>query len=852
MRNRILNITLGLAVFFCLASASQAQLTSIPFQKSGSFQVPQAFQNAQLPYPTISSKSAEYQYQNLNQANYRSNLSSRFDERMVPTSSMMQNLYSKENLSEIELAFDFVPKFPTFSVFEAEFPTTNVLNFDNGTWQNNAQYMMNTSGFLDKENTYVNFDFKEKNFNKTQLSKPILQFGYSLFQTQVQSQSYKGPASSDYVLGPGDAVTIRIWGRVEESMDLKIDSTGRIYVPKVGYVGLSGLSLQKANEVLKREFSRFYVNFQLTVTLTQLRTIRVYVIGDVKNPGPYEIPAMSTAFTALYSGSPTKVGSLRKIQVKRNNRVIQTIDLYEYLLKGDRHQDVRLEANDTVFVPSIGDVVKVFGKVKRPGIFELESDTNLYDAVFNYAGGFSVDSFQKRISVHRIVNGENRQIINLEFVNTEDAKKKSKEFLLKNGDRVEILPVTDKIFSYVSTQGQVNRPGYYAFKQGMTLKDALDDSQGVLENAFKDRIQVYRYVSPERKEAMAVSFSKAAQFQLKEWDTIEVLSDKQLFGSGHITIQGTVNKPGTYRYLAGIKIIDVLLQAGLPSEADLTQVEVFRSSRGETPKLMVVNADRILKDPESPDNIELQPEDAVVVRKDPGFKFQKVTLKGEVKFPGVYYMLEHERVSDVIKRAGGFTQRAFIKGLVFERLQVQNTSYMGQLKVFSEEKKKLFYDQSLSANLSDKVYERVLALLQERLYLVNGRLIVNMYPYAAFEKSKNDFEILDGDTITVPVIPNFVQTQGGVVQPMSITFEKDNRASFYINKSGGFSEFADAGQLVVIKADGTLIKSGDVLIEEGDIIYVPEKVKVPVDWLDVLSKISQIAFSFITVYKILQ
>ena len=412
------------------------------------------------------------------------------------------------------------------------------------------------------------------------LKKPLLQFGYHYFRNSSDLFISDSKQSIDpgYVLGPGDKLIVYILGKVEQTIDGTLDRNGRLYIPGVGHVHLLGVPYDQVNPVVKNALRKKYANVDVSVSLKEVKSVKIFVLGDVVKPGAYNLSALSTVFHALYASSgPTKIGSLRKIKLIRNRKVVKVIDFYDYLLNGDRLHDVSLRNNDTIFVPPIGKVAKISGAVKRPAIYELKKGETIASLI-GLSGGLTMDSYQNHVLFERIKKNSYRQIFSVHFKTPKSMMSQLSNYKLRNGDSVVISPIEKKIKNFVTIKGLVHRPGVYQYKKGLTLQKLINKVRGFEDGAYLNRVEVLRYVSKFKRQIMHVDLSdkKGQSFVLQDWDIINVYSHKDVFGDEYVTIEGAVQKAGSYKLLKGMSVMDLVLLAKIKSDAHKKNIEVFR------------------------------------------------------------------------------------------------------------------------------------------------------------------------------------------------------------------------------------------------------------------------------------
>jgi protein involved in polysaccharide export with SLBB domain len=578
---------------------------------------------------------------------------------------------------------------------------------------------------------------------------PLQQFGYSIFSSRTSTFAPVDdvPVGPDYVLGPGDDLTINTWGQVDSSLVRTVDRNGRILLPRVGDLRVWGLTFAQADRLIREQLSRFFRGFQASVTMGRLRTIRVHVVGEVEQPGSYTLSSLSTLTNALFAaGGPAKVGSLRDVKLMRNHHAVGTLDLYDFLLRGDRTRDFRLESGDTIFVPTIGDVVAVAGEVKRAAIYEIRGDLRVSD-LLDMAGGLTPRSYLKRVQIVRSQPNAERVTLDVDlsqyYIRGEEASNPP----VNAGDMILIHKSDTRIYNTVRVEGAVKYPGAYELKPMMRISQLLPP-ESMFPVAYTDRVEVTRRRPDLSVEILPVNLRKA-------W--------------------------------AGDPDQDLLLKP-LDEIAVRTELRAARS----------------------------------------------VTLSGQVVRPGSYIIAEGERLSSVLERAGGFSEKAFLKGAVFTRealrkveqeqlgafvrLQEQRILAVASTTVVGAEKEEVqSQQQALQAR------REMLKALATRVSV--GRMVVHLDGPGALRGSKDDVVLADGDTLTVPEPPSSVLVVGAVRASTSVLYNEGANLDYYINLVGGFTKEADQKEVHLVKADGSALSSFARIrpIEPGDTIIVPPK-----------------------------
>lgn len=649
-------------------------------------------------------------------------------------------------------------------------------------------------------------------------------FGHSLFRrltTQFNPVTF-GPTDPDYRLGPGDEVVLILTGDVELVHTLTVTREGYIVIPDVGQIFVNGLTLRALESQLYDRLGRVYsgvrrgsdatTHFQ--VTLGRLRTNQVYVIGDVEWPAAYALSSMSTVFHALYlAGGPSDRGSFRRIQVQRGGKTIRTIDLYDYLVRGDSRSDIRLEHGDIIFVPAYRARVRLEGAVRRPAIYEILETDDLVK-LLEYAGGLDAEAIVRRVQIDRILPvdqrrpGVDRVLLDVDLSQLEAGSEPVK---LQDGDIIQVFAVSEERRQRVMVTGEVRRPGSYEWTDGLTLWDLIERAEGLEERAYTPRAHIYRLNERDGNRRMiqtpllADSAGRPLQDVLiADRDSIVIYSRERLRNVETVTIDGFVKEPGTYELVEGMTVPDLILAAGgFTFGADVSAAEVARlpderSRTDRTAEIYLVSLEDG-SDPSplaksapgeslptwvpGPGEFELRHGDRIFIRKAPGFEEPRtIKITGEVMAPGAYVLeRRQERLSEVIQRAGGLTTEAYAPGF------------------------QLFRDSSLVA--TD---------LQRALRQPGGRF---------------DVILQAGDSLHLPGYDPTVLVTGAVMFESRVLYEPGKGLDYYINRAGGFDDAADPRRVTVTYQDGEraaverklLLFSSKPKPQPGSTIFVPEK-----------------------------
>jgi len=713
------------------------------------------------------------------------------------------------------------------------------------------------------------------------VSTKLTQFGYNLFRKPPSTFApvTNIPVGPEYIIGPGDEIRITVWGKVEGRWSVKVDRDGNIIIPKIGIMPVAGLTFKELKEVLLKEFEKYYKGFEMNVSMGALRSITVYVVGNARRPGAYTVSSLSTLVNALFvAGGPSKTGSMRDIQVKRNGMTIVHFDLYDFLLRGDKTKDIRLMPEDVIFIPPVGPLVGVAGMVKRPAIYELKGHVRLLELI-EMAGGLMPTGYLSRVQVERIYDNEVKVLVDADLKHLTEQE----NIVLQDGDLVKVYPITNVIVNAVELVGNVTRPGKYQWFKGMRVSDIIKEpDKDLLPETYMEQALITRLVPPDYHPELILFNLKKAIFDrdktedklLEPYDKIRIYNKWEMVNKEEVRVSGAVNKPGTYKYYENMKVSDLInLAGGLKYFAYMDKAELTRvtpTERGPITKKIIINLRKALSgDPYA--NIPLKQDDYLIVRAVPEWQlYQKVTIKGEVRFPGVYTIKKGERLSDLIKRAGGFTERAYLQGAVFTRERVKELQQKQIEEMVDRLERELLSSgtsQIATASSPDEAKMLQLELQQKRQFIsrlrtirAKGRIAIRIMPPEKLKNTSYDIELEDGDSIYIPTDPQTVQVIGSVYNQTAFVYEKGRSYQYYIDLAGGYTENADTDNVYILKADGSAMKvhngllhmswnedrfrwetGGAMQLESGDTIVVPEKLE-RIAWMRNIKDITQILY----------
>jgi protein involved in polysaccharide export with SLBB domain len=705
-------------------------------------------------------------------------------------------------------------------------------------------------------------------------------FGYDLFKKQPStfSPSGKVPVGPNYVVGPGDEIRIIVWGKFEGKWDVVVNRDGNIALPKVGIVGVTGLTFKELKTLLYKEFSRYYKGFEMNVSMGTLRTIRVYVVGNARSPGAYNISSLSTLINGLFeAGGPAKTGTMRDIQVKRNGKTIAHFDMYKFLLHGNKTADIRLMPEDVIFIPPIKDVAGITGNVNTPAIYELAGSTRLTDLI-QMAGGATASAYYQRIQVERVYENEVKIVVDR---NLKEIFEKA-DFILKDGDTIKIFPISSKIVNSITVKGNVLRPGEYQWFEGIRVSDIIKNPEkDLLPEAHFAHALIERYVLPDNhREMTSFNLGKALFAKdvkedklLKPGDVLTVYSAWEFRERPMVRIAGAVNKPGEFELKQNMTVSDLIkLSGGIKRYAFLEKAEITRvkiTNNGPKTLKREINLKKVLAN-EPGSNFKLKQDDYLFVRTVPDWRLYRiVSVTGEVRFPGNYTIEKGEKLSSLIKRAGGFTHEAYLRGAMFTRESVKKQQQKTINEMVDRLERELLASgtgKAATALTGDEMKIVKQEAEQKRKFIeslraakAKGRVSVALAAELLIIGTPSDITLEDGDSLHIPEDPHVVYVAGSVFNQAAFLYEEDRQIDDYIEISGGFTKSADEDNVYILKANGSALKPGGGFLglswnsdgnrwevgsddlEAGDTIVVPENLE-RIAWLRNIKDITTIMF----------
>lgn len=689
------------------------------------------------------------------------------------------------------------------------------------------------------------------------VSVSLKRFGSQLFArsalgslsnaSAIQSSPLDVPIGPDYVLGPGDILVVKMWGGSTQTFTVAVDREGRVLLPEAGALPVGGMPLSQAQPLIESSMQGQFRNAHVSVTVSRLRSVRVYVVGDVQRPGGYDVSPLATPLSLLYAaGGPTASGSLRTVRIMRGDRLVKQIDLYDLLVNGVRADAAHFESGDTLLVPPRGPQIAISGSVVRPAIYELCKPEDTLSAVISDAGGATVAAALDHITIERIDAHHARETITLQpgLLPT---------FKVRDGDRVlvsSILPYSQRA---IYLEGHVVRPGRMPWTDGMHLSDVLHSYRDMLPEPDA-RAEIVRLVPPDlHPETIDFDLGQVLlgndNIALQPFDTIRIRGRYDV-DAPKVTINGEVLRPGTFPLSEGMTVAQLVRVAGgfkrdaFLDTADLTSYSVV-DGRSVVSSLTPVHIGAAVNGTEPQSNAVLKPGDILTVHQVTGWNDigESVTIEGQISYPGSYGLREGERLSSVLRRAGGFRGTAYPEGAVVVRAEVrdlQEKSRQELIRQIETSSAAARLSPNLASSESGAALQAINAQQEQILSRLksqppSGRLVVHIdVDIDKWANTPADIELRRGDVVTIPKRPGFVVVQGQVYNPTALTFTPGKSAGWYLSHAGGSSSTADRKEIFVIRANGSVIgrRSGhlfgsDVLstkLNPGDVVVVPQKI----------------------------
>ena len=724
-------------------------------------------------------------------------------------------------------------------------------------------------------------------------------FGYDLFSG---SPSTFAPATDipvplNYIVGPGDTVVLQLYGQRNERYELAVSREGIIQFPEVGPLNVSGLSFEDMRGLIQTTVSATLIGQEVSVSMGALRSIQIFVLGEAYRPGVYTVSSLSTMTNALFSsGGVSNLGSLRKVQLLRSGEVVTELDFYELLLNGDTSNDARLQPNDVIFINTTGSTIGLDGEVRRPGIFELDGEESIAD-ILRLTGGLLPTAFQGVAHLERINASGQRTIIDLDLANNEDLNLR-----VEDGDLLFVDSVLDRIEAGVFIEGHVNRPGSFAWREGIRISELIDYDD-FLPNPDLNYALLVRETQPARNiQVYQLNLGKALNAPGSVDDVLVQPRDRVLiFGENTlenrldrrllihpivqtlryqsnvegfrkvVSINGEVSAPGEYPLIENMSINDLIVAAGGSIEsADLNQAELTR--RLNTPETGMVSQNLQIDLTNSLNmNSALDPLDRLTIRQLPNWsEIETVSIGGEVRSPGIYVIGRDDTLSDLIARAGGLTEYADPKAGIFLREELRRNEQR-LLDDFNERLTRDLLNQSLTQGggqiqqpqVNVEVMNALLAQIESAV--PTGRLVIDLPALLSGLDPSEDVILRDGDELVIPRTRQEIGVVGEVQLPTSHLYNPEDTVRDYINRSGGFTRNADEDNIFVIKSNGAVIpysqnqslfsfaQDSSSQLEAGDSIVVPYFARLNnplVTWMNISTVLFNLATTVLAIESV--
>ncbi|MDB9895235.1 MAG: SLBB domain-containing protein [Flavobacteriales bacterium] len=666
-------------------------------------------------------------------------------------------------------------------------------------------------------------------------------FGQDIFRNQDLSffqKALDAKAPENYKVGPGDEISISIWGFNEFSETLEVDERGYISPSSYGRIYVKGITFKNMRSILKKKFSTFFdmQNSEIDVSLSYSRVITVNIIGEVYNPGSFTIPAINTAFNALIaSGGPNQIGSVRNVYIKRDGKTVDSLDVYKFLFDPQISNDIYMQDGDYIFIPPAKNIVEIIGEVNRPYTYEAKDGESVGDMI-KYSGGFTTTAFRDILTLKRLdynnlkVYDVNKADINIENV--------------LDGDQIVINKISNKISNVVTVKGDVGVSGDYEFKENEKVLDLLNRAKCISNKTFLEKVYIIRLNEDRSKQHLSINLNNIISdpehddnILLNEFDIIHVLSVDEFDDEFFISVQGAVRSAGTFSFGNGMNLQSALiLSGGVTQQAQGSRVEVSRimeydiatnklKPRRTVVKNIEIGNDLVLS--ESAEDFILQPFDQVFVRSNPEFEpAENITILGEVKYPGTYSILrKNEKVSSLIKRAGGLTNYAYVDGVkMFRKFKVKESISKESLEmnISDDLKKSILNSPDVAAIYANEVQVKSEAFFAEENSTKISKesldiVYLNLDKALKNNESKFNLVLNKGDSIIIPQILDVVHISGELMNlegnSISAPFFSRKRANYYVkNFAGGFSKENDRSNTIVVYPNGIAKKSRNFIL----------------------------------------
>ncbi|WP_416351523.1 SLBB domain-containing protein [Parashewanella curva] len=718
------------------------------------------------------------------------------------------------------------------------------------------QYFIDNLGKKYTLNNFGTLTLAKVNDKQQKTKKPLQIFGLDMFAGEPTTFAPISdvPVPSEYMVGPGDTINVQTYGKESDNFELVVQRNGTVQLPQVGPISIVGLSFAEAKKLIKDKIKSSTIGVESSVTLGQLRSIRIFIAGEAYKPGSYTVSSLSTITQALYvSGGISNIGSLRNIELKRAGKLVGKLDLYDLLMRGDSSSDLRLQSGDVVFIPAAKAYVSVDGDVRRPAIYELKKDENFAD-VINMASGLKAKAFAKAISVERFNKNHLKTVISVDYTTTQGRRQN-----VKDGDYITVSSSSDRLENSVEVAGAATRPGQYQWTKGMRVSDIFHSVRSDLSKGADLTYAVVLRAINEQDEVEVLQFSlnNAIKFNdskdnllLEPRDKIVVFKDderqiallpiiQQLKKQTHlgemaklVEVNGSVRYPGVYPLVENGSVRDLLTAAGGLEEGSYTlSAELTRQQIDPIKGAKIIHKELNLNDVlhVNHNSLKLQSRDVISVRKLPDWQQTRwVSIKGEVRFPGTYSIQRGETLKNVITRAGGLTPNAFTYGSIFLRESIKEKE-QEQVRNLADELRREIAAKALTKDgttISYKDSQQMLDQLQN--IEVVGRLSIDLSAILGDIKSA-DIELEANDELYIPSKNQTVSVMGQVQYPSTHRFIKGETFEQYLSMAGGARKRADEGRSYILRANGSVVIPDTGFLSAGTRMMPGDTIIVPLD-----------------------
>jgi len=685
-------------------------------------------------------------------------------------------------------------------------------------------------------------------------------FGQDIFRNNklnFYQKALDAKAPENYKLGPGDEISISIWGFNEFSETLEVDSRGYISPSSYGRIYVKGLTFKNMRSLLKNKFSKFFdmQNSEIDVSLSYSKVITINIVGEVYNPGSYVIPSINTAFNALISSNgPTQIGTVRNIYIKRNGKTVDSLDVYKFLFDPEKSHDIYLQDGDYLFVPPAKNLIEISGAVNRPYTYEAKDNESVSEMI-RYAGGFSAKAYRDIITLKRLDYNDMRVF----DVHSNDFDSE----LVDNGDELIVNHISNKLSNVITINGNIGVAGEYEYKKEEKLLELLNRAKCISQKTFLEKVYIIRLNPDRTKSHIAINLENILDDEthpeniiMQEYDIVNVMSIDDFDDDFNISVQGSVRSPGDFNYGDGMSLQSALfLAGGLTQQAEGSRVEISRimeydinsnklKPRRAIVKNVVVGNDLVLS--QEAENFELQPYDQIFVRSNPDFEpVINVQILGEVKYPGTYSILrKNEKISSLIKRSGGLTNYAYLDGVkMYRKFEVtaENDEEIKEMNISDELKRTILNDPdaaSIYAEELENYNNEIFSSEPKASKQINLDMVyLDLEKALKSNQSKHNLVLNEGDSIIIPKTMDVVHITGELMNlqgnSISAPYFNSKRANYYVkNFAGGFSKLNDKSNTVVVYPNGIAKKSKNFLffklspkVTKGSTIRVSSKIK---------------------------